>query len=89
MEDLIKIAALLTIVGLGLTRCGGACNSPDESMAALESSGVTDAHLDGLAIFGCGRDDWSSMAFHGKNAAGKDVDGVVCCGAFKGCTVRW
>lgn len=56
----------------------------------LESSGYTDVVLQGRAgIFSCGQDDFYRGSFKAKNAQGKDVEGVVCCGLMKNCTVRF
>lgn len=59
-------------------------------MTTLTSSGFTEIELRGLANpFACGQDDLYRMNFKAKNAMGSVVEGVVCCGLAKSCTVRF
>lgn len=74
------ILALLLLTG---------CTDERASRAALESAGFSDITLTGYNWFGCGQDDSFATGFRAKNPAGRNVEGVVCCGLMKGCTVRW
>jgi hypothetical protein len=65
------------------------CSDAGRTQETLEKSGYHDIHVGGYAPFSCGQDDSFSTGFHAVNAAGQPVDGVVCCGVLKGCTVRF
>jgi hypothetical protein len=77
---------------------GGGC-SPSEKRfdAAMKAEGYTDAERHGYDWFECGSGDWWVEQFTAKqvrlNEDGKkvrvSVHGTMCCGIFKGCTVRW
>ncbi|GAC1393284.1 MAG: hypothetical protein NVS3B10_00590 [Polyangiales bacterium] len=65
------------------------CTDETASRRALEDSGYTEVRFTGYVAFSCGRDDNFSTGFVAKNPAGRTVSGVVCCGLFKSCTVRF
>lgn len=73
-------ATMLTLAG---------CTDDEGSRRALESNGFTDIQLTGYELVGCGNDDQFSTGFTAKNSQGKRVSGVVCCGWWKNCTVRF
>lgn len=49
----------------------------------------TNVELDDHGYFMCGRGDVSAIKFTAINPRGDVVNGTVCCGWFKGCTVRF
>lgn len=65
------------------------CAAPDMSKETLVKAGFRDIQIDGYAWMGCGKDDTFSTKFTATNALGMRVSGVVCCGTWKGCTVRY
>lgn len=65
------------------------CIAPDRSRAVLEKSGFKNIEITGYQWFACGQDDGFSTGFVAQNANGQYVDGTVCCGLFKSCTVRF
>lgn len=77
------LIALLAIVGMG------ACTNADKSRTTLEKSGYTDITIGGHSYFSCGSDDAYSTKFTAKNPAGSKVEGTVCCGWLKSCTIRF
>ena len=82
-----------------------ACREPGEKTepleprhrAAVEALGLKDARRTGYAVFECSDSDlifdsatfFASATFVAKGADGKPVEGAVCCGLIKGCTVRF
>ena len=78
---LLAIAILFT-----LSACGTA---PDRSYETLEKSGYTAIEIGGYAPFACSEKDKYHTKFTAKNSQEQVVNGVVCCGWFKGCTVRF
>ena len=66
-----------------------ACSSPDAATETLQKSGYTDIVTDGWTPFACSEDDTFTTAFTATNPAGQKVEGVVCCGLLKSCTVRF
>ena len=59
--------------------------------AAVQAMGFRDVKTNGVPFFGCGKGDsmLRSRRFTATNSAGARVRGVVCCGLFKRCTVRF
>lgn len=66
----------------------GACNNDAEAHRALDNSGFSDINLRGYAFWGCGESEVGTK-FQAKNPKGNYVEGVVCCGVVKSCTVRF
>lgn len=60
-----------------------------EAESAIQSAGNSDIQLGGWAWFKCAKDDLRGWHFSARNANDIEVHGVVCCGALKGCTVRF
>lgn len=69
---------------LSLIACGDA---PVKSEAALKEAGYTEIKLHGPSLVGCGNDNYNTR-FTAKSPNGTYADGNVCCGIFKGCTIR-
>lgn len=68
-----------------------ACSDEETSRRILEDEGYTEIRLDGYAFWGCGEDDTfrtSFTAIRETPTGPRDVEGVVCCGVLKDCTVR-
>jgi len=65
------------------------CTSVDRTKETLEKSGYHDIHVGGFAPFSCGEDDTFRTKFRATNPTEQKVEGVVCCGVLKGCTVRF
>lgn len=86
-------STFLGIVVLGLIILVGAlvlpsCTAPERSRSVLEQSGYSDIRAGGYAFTGCGEGDTYHTLFSAKGPTGQPTRGVVCCGVFKGCTVR-
>lgn len=61
----------------------------DETYETLLNQGFTEINVRGTAPFMCGEHDKLGRVFDATNTNQKRVTGVVCCGTFKGCTIRW
>jgi hypothetical protein len=81
----IVLSALVAVLTLFLV----GCTAPDRAQATLKKSGYTDITIGGHDYFSCSRDDYSSTHFKAKNPVGQSVEGTVCCGLMKSCTVRF
>ena len=67
-----------------------ACDAnPDEALRALEAQGMTQVTLGGYPFYVCGEGDDFNSSFTARGVNGQRVEGAVCCGALKGCTVRF
>ena len=77
----MKALALLLLVS--------ACTAEQWSKQAAEKAGFTDVEAGGYAWFACGKDDEFATKFRGTNVNGQRVEGAVCCGLMKNCTVRF
>ncbi len=66
-----------------------ACTAPDMTRETLRKAGYTDITTQGYDLFACGEDDTFATQFRAKNPAGATVNGTVCCGLLKSCTIRF
>jgi len=66
-----------------------ACTDEGATRKTLLDSGYSDITLKGYQPLACSQDDSYSTGFTAKNPTGRTVSGVVCCGFFKSCTVRF
>ena len=66
-----------------------ACTDEDRTVSTLVAEGFTDIHAGGYEPFSCGDGDTFKTHFTAKNQRGLVVEGVVCCGWMKSCTVRF
>lgn len=80
-------ALVATILGVGLMIFAYSDDSYEEKV--LNQLGYTDVQVKGWAPLKCAESDLTSKNFVAKNERGGQVQGVVCCGIFKSCTVRW
>src|SRR5262245_30516855 len=66
------------------------CAASDDTVRdTAHKQGLSDVEVGEWAPLSCDRNDLTSTGFCAKNAHGERVCGVVCCGLFKRCTVRW
>ena len=80
---------ILIAITVSLALSGCMPMDAERATRALESSGMHDVKLGGMAYFGCDEKDIFRQKFTATNAAGQHVSGVVCGGVFKGATVRF
>lgn len=65
------------------------CTDEPEARRVLADEGYSDVRFTGYAWGACSKDDTSHTGFRARAPSGRDVEGVVCCGALlKACTVR-
>lgn len=87
MTNLIAIvvtAALFLVFQL----CGACSADAGKAMRALGATSLTEVRLGSYPYFQCGTGDVFNSAFSAVDTHGAPVSGAVCCGWFKGCTVR-
>lgn len=60
----------------------------DKALQAIDSFGFSNGTITGMKFIGCAKDDDFGYSFTAINQNGKRVDGIVCCGFLKRCTVR-
>lgn len=65
------------------------CTNETESRRTLEAYGFTEIRFTGYQPWACSEDDQIHTGFIARNPQGMSVDGVVCCGFLKSCTVRF
>lgn len=84
------LTGLVIVVLLGIVFITPlACTSEDSSKDVLERAGYRDVEVGGYGWFACSTDDKYATKFRAKNPQGQVVEGVVCCGLWKSCTVRF
>lgn len=66
-----------------------ACTDEGKSREALDNLGFRDIQVGGYDAFTCGDDYTFSTHFTATNPNGKHVEGTVCCGWIKGCSVKF
>lgn len=84
----LALIVLAAAVVLFVSRPAWATLSQERATRVLEQSGYKDPRFGGYTYFGCGRDVYA-IEFNAVSPGGSRGDGYVCCGWFKGCTVRW
>lgn len=84
-----KIASLGIIALVVLGPLLVACTDETRARQVLDEQGFEDVRFTGYVWAACSDDDATHTGFVAKNAKGKQVSGVVCCGWLKSCTVRW
>lgn len=77
------------IVGCILALSVVGCTDEPASRRALQNQGFTDISFTGYQFASCSDSDTTSTGFIAKNPLGVHVEGVVCCGWSKACTIRW
>ena len=65
------------------------CTDEARTVQTLEKAGYSQIQTTGYAPFECGEGDTFHTGFRAKNPAGSVVEGTVCCGIAKGCTIRF
>lgn len=65
-----------------------ACTDEERTVRVLREDGYTHIVTKGYAWTGCGEGDTYKTEFKAITPTGAVVSGVVCCGLWKGCTVR-
>jgi hypothetical protein len=85
---LVEVVAVVASVA-SVTMVAGCEVTPSEAHRVLRAQGFEEIELTGYAAFACSDGDSFSTSFRARNARGWRVDGVVCCGLFKACTVRF
>jgi hypothetical protein len=85
---LSTIALIGFMAVIGSVTVGG-CTNDSDSTRALQSAGFSNIRTTGYRMWGCGESDTYHTGFVATNPAGQEVSGVVCCGTFKGCTIRF
>jgi len=84
------IATIVTVLFLAVVAVAmQSCTDADRTISTLEANGFTDIEPGDYAYFGCGQGDMFHTEFTATSANGKPVSGLVCCGWFKSCTVRF
>ena len=88
IKNLIVGIALVCVVTF-VSCFTDACNVGDGDMRRIcAAEGLVDCKVTGRAFFQCSEDDAFASSFTAKRG-GRAVEGTVCCGLFKDCTVRW
>lgn len=78
----VVLAFFLFFLGVGAT-------TPEETTTTLQKSGFTDVQTKDVDAFLCSEGDKPGRKFVATNPQGQRVSGVVCCGLWKACTVRF
>ena len=87
--EILTCSAMAFIIIVPVTMGLGMWDKSAESKEALRKSGYSNIEIGDHAFFECGRGDVSSLSFTAGNPGGVRVSGTVCCGWFKGCTIRF
>ena len=78
------------ILLIGLLALAGCETTPDEAADTLDKAGFTNIKTGDSVWFGCdSKGDKMGREFTATNSNGRQVSGVVCCGTWKRCTIRF
>ena len=87
---LIELLVVTAIIGIVFVVFLGVVSpSHEPALKALNGHGFKNANIWSRSFFSCGKDDLYGFSFSATNPANDTVNGVVCCGMWKGCTVRF
>jgi hypothetical protein len=84
---LMTVGLVLSVVWSIGANFGG--SQDDQVLRAPDANGFTDINIRGHGWFACSDSDQVARAFTATNSRGHRVDGAVCCGVLKACTVRF
>lgn len=82
------VAGPARLVALALLLAQGCSTSTETATRVLTAAGYTNIRLTGYPWLACSDDDWLNYAFTATGPSGAPVEGAVCCGLVKNCTVR-
>lgn len=87
----MKALVYLSIVAVWtIAQAAGSCAPrPSQVSGALDALSLRDPNLGGWPWFECGYGDEFAQEFEATTPSGQRISGAVCCGIFKGCTVRF
>ena len=77
------------VILVGLLFLGAGCTSEEKTRETLTAAGFRDIQVQGYALWGCSDSDDFATKFSATNPTGLIVNGVVCCGWLKSCTIRF
>lgn len=90
IKDIAAVTGIVLIIGLFVAIYVAALNGlKEDAEQAVLSSGNTNVSIGSRSFFACGKDDSVGWYFTATNAQDKSISGTVCCGFWKGCTVRF
>lgn len=87
-DILIVIAIILAAIAL-LYCIGHLMLNETRTIETLEKGGFTDIAITGIGPLDCSEDDYIRTRFEATNPQSIRVQGTVCCGIFKRCTIRY
>lgn len=87
MQKIVSFVFIVLVLVFGFFIAG--CTDAPHSREVLRKQGFTDVEITGYVWMACSEDDTYHTGFRAKNPQGIEVEGVVCCGLVKSCTVRW
>lgn len=67
----------------------GCVTTQDEASDTLDKAGFTNIKVGDWSFTGCGNGDKHGREFTAANANGRQISGLVCCGNWKSCTIRF
>lgn len=86
---LVKVIFGTGALFLLLLALGNYGTSPEQVRDVLHKQGFENVKPGSITAFACSEDDMPGRQFVATNPRGVEVEGVVCCGVFKNCTVRF
>ena len=88
MKADVKLAIGLLLVFLIFIIISPSFTNSEKAISILKAQGYTNINITGYDFLACGKGD---ITFTGFKAIinGHLINGTVCCGAFKGCIIRF
>jgi len=81
------LSTLFLIVFFAILFQTPGCTDNESARDILSDEGYTDIEIVGYEVWGCSEDDYYHTGFRARRGD-RVVEGVVCCGIMKDCTVR-
>jgi len=86
---IISAVILVIIIALWISSANGGLGVKDRAATAVETAGYSDVELGDYQWFSCSSGDWAGWSFTALDRDEHTINGYVCCGLLKACTVRY
>lgn len=91
ISGIFMFVAMVVVIFYALSLIPTSADAKQHALDLLRAQGYTDIRVEDVNVFACGHGDVpnESAAFRALTVSGIRVEGEVCCGWAKGCTIRY
>lgn len=89
LKEVLVGAAIIAAIIFLLYCFGQLMFNESKAKETLDKAGFTDIIITGIGPLDCSEDDYIRTRFEATNPQEMRIQGTVCCGLFKRCTIRY